>query len=234
MKQHQLIGINVTVPHKRPAYELVESDELGKRVRAINTIANTPKGWMGYNTDGYGFERALTLSLQFEAKGKNALVLGAGGTGAVIVYSLLRLGAHKIYWWNRKSEKVTLLIQDLNESRLQPLLNNEQVHNNINKMDLIVNATSVGLADEDGMPMDDLKFRQGQYVFDVIYHRQTQLMEAARSAGAKVIGGYEMLLHQGVKSFEIWTGHNFEGIMRVALNKSLEEKGIKIPCQFDI
>lgn len=219
-------GLNITVPHKVAAASMVTRlDRFAARVGAINTIAATSDGWVGYNTDGTGFENAIAHKLEFDPREKKAVVLGAGGTGRLIVTKLLEMGAESVFWWNRTSEKIREAIDSkpAEYSRITAVTD-DQLKSAVAGADLIVNATSVGLSDTDEMPAPGIAFQARHKVFDVIYHRQTKFLQTARAAGAHAEDGLEMLLYQGAKAFEIWTATPAPiEVMREALVKSLKK-----------
>lgn len=213
----KMAGLNITVPHKVAAFRQIgKGDAFARKVGAINTIKLESSGLMGYNTDGFGFAKAIETDLEFAAKGKTAFVIGTGGTGSVIINELLDRGASQVFFWNRTSGRA---FPGSNDKRVS------EITSDVNP-DLIVNATSVGLKDGDPLPMPGLVFKKGQYAFDVVYNRETEFVKAARQAGAKPVGGLGMLLYQGVKAFEIWTGSKAPvEKMKASLQKALAKKG---------
>lgn len=211
-------GLNVTLPHKERALQYLDRvDPFARSVGAVNTIVIGSRGLTGFNTDGVGFEKSLRHDLGFQPRRARVLVLGAGGTGQVIVRQLERMKVRKIEWWNRSGRKIR---------GRGPRIKNVSFYPELNKMslraDLIVNATSVGLKNTDGLPAPGVEFKKGQYVFDVVYHRTTAFMRKAKSRGAHVTGGLGMLVYQGAKAFEILTGLKSDpALMRRALMKNL-------------
>lgn len=225
MQRYKMRGLNVTIPHKVSASRLMNKlDPLAQKVGAINTILLSEEGLVGYNTDGDGFGQAIHYDLDFLAEGKTVLVLGAGGTARVIVQKLLDVGAERIFLWNRSAERGADLVKAFNAPQLSHVANGK-LSEVSNSADLIVNATSAGLSDKDELTVHDLSFHMGQCVFDVIYNRDTKLMTEARAAGARVSGGSKMLIYQGARSFEIWTGAPAPvEVMHVALERALRYK----------
>lgn len=208
MKEHRMRGLNVTIPHKVAACKFVDTlSPFASKVGAINTLSFSGQSLSGYNTDADGFKRALAWDLDYDATGKTVLILGAGGTGRVLAYSLLDLAVEKIYIWNRDPKRLEGAFSlDGDGNKISPVESPIEVHQLIKECDLIVNATSVGLKEKDGLPLEGLRFSAQQAVFDVIYHRETKFLAEAKLAGAKTAGGLGMLVYQGAKSFEIWTG----------------------------
>ncbi|MBV9080852.1 MAG: shikimate dehydrogenase, partial [Elusimicrobia bacterium] len=167
-----------------------------------------------------GFRETLA---RIKAAPKTALVLGAGGTALVVIKELLRQKA-AVHLWNRTADRAKALGDRVNGFEV---LDGSEIGRVSSTFDVVVNATSVGLKEGDGLPHPDLRFRRGQIVVDVIYHRETQLMKLARAAGATVSGGLPMLLFQGAASFRIWTGAEPNvSAMKQALDDALTKKGM--------
>ncbi len=190
-------GINLTVPHKVLALELVdEADPVARKLGAVNTVVVESGKLRGFNTDGYGFSRAIKEEFNLTLKGKRVLILGAGGAGRAIAAQCVLEGAAKVVVANRTPGKMPDTIP----------LDAESIGRVIGEMDLIVNATSVGLKEGDSLGLPASLFTARHAVFDTVYRpAETDLMRRAAEAGAKVANGLSMLLHQGARSFELWT-----------------------------
>ena len=232
----KLAGWNVTVPHKTAVVELMDRvDSFAHETGAVNTVKVEQGALVGYNTDGLGFARALDEDM--DVRPQTAVVLGAGGTGQVIVHQLLALEVERIYWWNRTPDRLAPLLAALPDERkaVRPVTDPRALKAACAEAGLIVNATSVGLKAGDGPPAPGLEFRRGAAAFDVIYHRETAFLKQARRSGAIVCGGLPMLLYQGAAAFEIWTGEKAPvGLMKQALIKAVHEKGIEPVWPSDI
>ncbi len=206
-------GVNVTVPHKEEVIKYVnEISEEVKYIGAANTIENIDGYLKAYNTDAYGFIRGLKELLQQVNKQipeLSFLVLGAGGASRAIIYGLVKEGAKKIYLANRtldKAEKIISDVKQLNrflEEVIEPVRLYE-VENYLDKVDVIVNTTSVGLHPEDKPLFDYEKIMKKHIIVDIIY-KKTPLIKKAEEKGCLWQDGLPMLLYQGAKSFEIWT-----------------------------
>jgi shikimate dehydrogenase len=184
-------GANVTIPHKLAAHEV--ADELSAAARAIgavNTLVFTPDGRiLGDNTDAGGFVDALGI----DPAGRRALVLGAGGAGHAVVWALREAGA-EVAVWNRNSARAADLASELGVRAVKAG----------EPTDILVNATSVGLHGED--PTKELPLAPAEVVVDLVYgSAPTPLCRWAQARGARVVGGLEMLVRQGARSFELWT-----------------------------
>jgi len=206
------VGCNVTIPHKLEAMECC--DELSKSVELLG-VANTIhfKGdlILGDNSDGPGLVKALEGDFGLSLRGLRVLVLGAGGgAGKAIATQLNEEGCGKLYLSNRTVEKVELLTQGLADTgtEVHALGNtDEELKAVSDAVDVIINATSMGMKAEDLLPFP-AEFLSGDHkVYDAIYKpAQTGLLKAAEERGAATANGLSMLIHQGAVSFEIWTG----------------------------
>lgn len=197
-----LKGVNVTVPHKEAVIQYLDelSDEVLK-IGAANTILNMNGLLKGFNTDASGFVMSLKEE-GIELKGKNILLIGAGGAGKAVAYGCLKEGG-KLYVFNRTLAKANELkekFQDLGEI---------EVLNNVNKkitqkFNIIINATSLGLKEKDPLPINPKYLLPSHVFYDVVYPKTT-IMREAEIRGCKTIGGLGMLIWQAVSAFEIWT-----------------------------
>jgi len=228
VKKYQLRGVNVTVPHKIEACQYMDHlDPFAKKSGAINTVQFKDEKLKGFNTDGDGFFLSTIKDLEINPEGMTCFVFGAGGTGRVAILKLFQFGAKVIYCWNRSKEKVENILsvdQDLKKV-LKGVDGLGEVNKVLEKSDFVVNTTSLGLTEKtDHLPLDGIKFHKGQKVLDVIYHRKTEFMKQAENSGAQVVGGLGMLLHQGARAFEIWTGTPapYE-LMKQALDQSIKQ-----------
>lgn len=192
------VGVNVTVPHKGAALALADDlSETCREVGAANTLSFANGQVRADNTDAEGLLQALPSS----PEGKRALVLGAGGAARAVVWVLLREGA-AVEVWNRTELRSRNLCEELGgETVADP---------DSTSYDLIVNSTAVGLGGEDPfaeLPLDRKAFSSRQVVVDMVYgSKPTELLHAARAAGAATVDGIEVLVRQGALSFRIWTG----------------------------
>lgn len=208
-------GISVTVPHKQNAIKyLNEIDPVAKKIGAVNTIVNDHGKLTGFNTDYIG--AIAVLEKKTNLKGKQIAVIGAGGAARAIVYGLVKKGA-AVKIFNRSLEEGEHLAKDFG-CKYDSFSSLEE----ISKMSIIINATSVGM-NEDKSLIDKNLLNKNQIVFDVVYTpKETRLIKDAKEKGAQVIYGYEMLLYQAVEQFKLYTGRNAPvGEMREALIKSL-------------
>jgi len=206
-------GFNVTIPHKVSIIPLLDSlDPLAEKIGAINTVVHDGGSLKGYNTDAEGFLRALA-GRGIEPHDKNIVILGAGGASRAISYILTENGA-RLTILNRKQELAwaediaRLIRKELHKKIKVGELNTRLLSSALEKVDILVNATSVGMSPagrKSPVPAGLIKSRL--IVFDIVYNPlMTRLLEEAKAAGAKVISGVDMLVWQGALAFERWTG----------------------------
>jgi shikimate dehydrogenase len=206
-------GLNVTIPHKVAVIQFLDKlDHLAEKIGAVNTIVNDDGVLTGYNTDGAGFLQAL-LEKGIEPRGKNIVILGAGGASRAISFSLADRGAHLVIL-NRAleldwAEELASRISQIFAKEVEALeLNRENLARMLDRANIVVNATSVGMTPNiDETPVTSDLLKPGLIVFDIVYNPiKTRLLREAEAAGAKTISGLDMLVWQGALAFEKWTG----------------------------
>lgn len=210
-QQHHFRGLNLTVPHKSLAVDLLAgADDFVRAAGAANTLSLSAGGWLGANTDGYGLATALREELGVGFAGARVILLGAGGAGRGAAVECLRAGCASLWIGNRTADTLATLLADL-----RPLAG----HANLQGFDLtrppgdlpteaiVINATSLGLKPADPAPIDLAKIPRPAGVYDMIYRPpQTALLRQAASLGFPHANGLSMLIHQGARSLGIWTG----------------------------
>ena len=205
------LGANVTIPHKERVRSYLDGqDRWAETVGAVNTIVKEDGRLLGRNTDGYGFLKSLEDRAGFDPEGKSVLVLGAGGAARAAAFALAERGAGTMLIANRTVERGNALAGDVQSRSMDAdSISLDEARVAGRRVDLIVNATSMGM--EPGpsaglSPLESRDINPGALVYDMVYTpQQTPLMEAARRAGARVLGGLWMLVYQGAASFEMWT-----------------------------
>lgn len=214
------LGGNITIPYKEAVLSLVDSaDEMAGRIRAVNTIVCRDGRLTGYNTDAEGFLQALRREGNFEAGGKRALLLGAGGVARAAAYALVKSGVTSLTVANRTLKRAEALLRATEEAfagegigvELAALPWEERERRSLLEgCHLIVNCTSIGMRytpEEGHSPLEAAAISQDAFVYDLVYNpADTPLLLAARKAGAKTLGGLAMLVYQGARAFELWTG----------------------------
>lgn len=206
-------GFNVTIPHKVPIMSLMDSVTEGARtVGAVNTLVREDSGWTGYNTDILGVERVLA-PLSGRLAGGEATVIGAGGAARAVVAALIgTTGISRITIINRDRGRADSLAAPwLDRLDSIDILAPEDPDGRavLARSAIIVQTTPVGMhphVEESPIAGMDV-LTPDHIVFDLIYRpRETRLLRDARAAGATVLGGLEMFLHQAIASFQLWTG----------------------------
>lgn len=199
-------GANVTVPHKEAAFAAMDDvSDLARRAGAVNTIVPRDGRLYGDNTDIYGFIVPLReRGVRFAAL--DAIVLGAGGAARGIVVALLDAGVRRVHVVNRTADRAERLAAALADERVVPAPSSAAIAL-APSAGLLINATSLGW-DGQELPVDRGVFAalpSTSIAYDLTY-RETPFLRAARDVGRASIDGLSMLVHQGARSFELWTG----------------------------
>ena len=227
------VGFNLTVPHKLLAVEMM--DELDASARtwgAVNTIkfVQSPKSKVqspeiravGFNTDADAIVTSLREDLAVELRGAKVLLLGAGGAGRTAALKLAAENVAELFLVNRTASKAEEIASEIKRQfpSVKVFVGYPQ-----GEINLLLNATSLGLKPEDGSPLDEKLFslKQTRAVYDMIYQpAETALLKNAKAAGCKTANGIGMLVQQGAKAFEIWTGQPAPvAVMRRAVEGSV-------------
>ena len=264
-KRMKFIGLNLTVPHKLLAVEMVDVlDESARAWGAVNTVlfegrdesgvwrplrefGDAPREVRsrGFNTDAEAVTRALREDLGLEVAGARVLLLGAGGAGRTAALKLASEKAAELFLVNRTRSKAEALAEEIRQrwprvkvavgyppgapnsvsARKQGASSRRNGVRRSQTIDLVLNATSLGLTPDDPLPLDETRFSLGQAaaVYDTIYRpAETPLLKSAKAAGCRVANGLGMLLYQGAKALEIWSGQSAPlEAMRRALEKNV-------------
>jgi shikimate dehydrogenase len=236
------VGLNLTVPHKLLALDMVDVlDESARRWGAVNTVlfeGHSGDGtWHpvhelssfpvqtrshGFNTDAEAITCSIREDLSIDIRGQKVLLLGAGGAGRTAALKLASEAPAAIYLINRTRSKAEAVAREIR-------LHNPEVTVSLDyptgTVDLLVNATSLGLKPEDAFPLDEKRYSlvKAGAVYDMIYRpAETPLLKAARATGCRVSNGLGMLLHQGAKALEIWSSKSAPlAKMKEALEKNV-------------
>jgi len=205
-------GINLTLPHKVAALELVEeADATARAMGAVNTLVRTPAGYRGTNTDGYGIVQALAECFRRTLAGADVWLFGAGGAARGIAAACLQAGCRRLTVLNRGIARLRALEEQLRAGSgpaagpcrfLQP----EAVPERPGEGAILINATSLGLKAADPSPVDLRWLHPGVAVYDTTYGARNALAAACAAAAAPYADGLSMLAWQGARSLEIWTG----------------------------
>ncbi len=211
-------GYSVTIPNKEKVMEGIdEPDETVLKIGACNTVKNSGGILQGTNTDWIGAIKSLKRLT--DLSGKDAVVLGAGGSARAVVYGLVREGV-SVTICNRTVEKAKGLADEFG-CKAAPLKDAEGI-----EAEILVNTTSVGMGRlKDSSPLSKKGVEHYDIVMDIVYSPlETKLLGLARSLGKKVINGLEMLLLQATAQFEYWTGQQApEHTMKKALEHASDK-----------
>jgi shikimate dehydrogenase len=219
LRDLDFIGINLTVPHKIAALtQIDEADDSASRPGAVNTIRVQDKKLIGSNTDGEGFLRAIRSEFSVDVRDLRVMLIGAGGgTGHAIAWQCALENCERLVLVNRTFEKAQALAERLRPyfagprvlgpaARLEAVAWEESaLRVQLAEIDLIVNATPLGMNPSDPPPIPARLLAPHHMIFDCVYGpSKTSLVRAADEAGARGANGLSMLLHQGALSFSIW------------------------------
>ena len=209
--RHGFHGLNLTVPHKSLVVErLVARDGFVRAAGAANTLSRTEAGWRGANTDGYGLSTALRQELGVELGRASIVLLGAGGAARGTAIECLRLRCTALWIGNRTAATLDSLLSDLRPFAGETVLRGFDLNHppaDLPAEAIVINATSLGLAATDPAPIDLRKIPRPAKVYDMIYRPpHTALLRQASELGIACANGLSMLVHQGARSLEIWTG----------------------------
>jgi shikimate dehydrogenase len=219
LRELDLVGINLTVPHKMAGLSQIDQfDESVTRCGAVNTVRIQERKLIGSNTDGEGFSRAIRSEFSIDLRDLRVMILGAGGgTGHAIARQCALENCERLVLVNRTPAKAKAMIQRLRPFFGEPRVlgpvarieavpwNETAVRAQLADIDLIVNATPLGMNPSDPPPIPARLIAPHQFVFDCIYGpSRTALLRAADEAGARGANGLSMLLYQGALSFSIW------------------------------
>jgi len=218
-----LAGLNLTVPHKLLAVDMVdELDTSAKTWGAVNTIKFENGRAIGFNTDAEAIVTSLREDLKVELRGAKVLLLGAGGAGRTAALKLAAENVAELFLVNRTASKTVEIAAEIKKQFPSIKVSVGYPKSDV---DLLLNATSLGLKPEDAAPLDEKLYslKQTRAVYDMIYKpAETKLLVAAQAAGCRTANGIGMLVHQGAKAFHIWTGQPAPvAVMRRAVEGSV-------------
>jgi shikimate dehydrogenase len=221
-------GFNLTIPHKVAVMEyLDEVTPEARMIGAVNTVRRDGDRFIGENTDGKGFLRAIRQDAGVDPNGKRVVLLGAGGAARAIATELGLAGVSEIVVVNRNPVRGQPMTDDLKKNvrstiRLEPWRSRFVVPKDV---DILVNATSIGLyPNVQATPDVDLsQAGESMLVCDAVFNPpETRLLNAAKERRLPVLDGLSMLVYQGVIGFELWTGRTApESVMKQALREAL-------------
>lgn len=203
-------GINLTIPHKEIAMRVVDDfDASAENAKACNTLLRTPRGWKGFNTDGFGVSAAVEHAFGRGFANADAVLLGAGGAARGAAAAIIAAGCKSLLVANRNPERLKKFADDLSMENFGiKTAALAGIEAKIPPRAIVVNATSVGLNADDNPVVDFSKIPPDCAFLDMPYRRdgETPSVLAARANGIPAENGLAMLAWQGAKSLSIWTG----------------------------
>lgn len=209
LKEKGLHGFNVTVPYKEKVISHLDGlDGSASHLGAVNTVKLTEDGWIGYNTDGQGFVQSLANRFPDLFKNDSkALLLGSGGAARGIFEALTRTEMDTVDVANRTMTRAENLIEQIPSKTQARAMTLEQAQHSVGEYDLIVQTSTVGMSPEDDQSIIHLDhLTKGTVVSDIVYRpMNTKFLKEAEKHGARLHYGHEMLLHQAIYAFRIWT-----------------------------
>ena len=200
IKEQKINGINVTVPFKKSVIPFLDELEFfANKTQSVNTIYKKKNKIVGDNTDVVGFKYALQ-HIKYSIKGKKIFILGAGGVTSSIILALEQMEASTIMLSNRTKEKAK------NLKKIYPNL--ELIEwGDIKNFDMIINATSLGLKQNDKIPINYDEMGPGKFFYDVIYNpKKTNFLLEGEKRDNQIENGKMMFAYQAQQAFKIWTG----------------------------
>ena len=208
--QRSFLGLNLTIPHKVQVMEWIKGvSPDAERMGAVNTLVWDELGYDGFNTDGYGLKRALEVDLGVKLEGANVMLLGSGGAARAAAVQCMLDGCAHLYVGNRTPERLSDLmgvLAEMGAADRAEAFALADLPQDLPAEGVVINATSLGLKDSDPVPLDVSRIPAGWKVYDMIYNPSTTpLMRAASDRGLAAANGLSMLIHQGVRSLEIWS-----------------------------
>jgi len=225
IKTKNIKGFNVTVPYKQVFLDKVElgNSSFGvKQIGAVNTVVDRGGVLTGFNTDHIGFSRHLH-ELGIGVSGKRIALLGAGGGARAVAYALRK--AKELVIFDIDCEKANSLAKIVeNDLSVKVVASIDEF--NLGEKDILINATPIGLKEDDSLLIKEDDLHKDLFVYDLIYNpAKTKLLKAADGVGAKYSNGLGMLLYQGVLAFEHFTGCQAPvEIMRQALEEGIKKR----------
>jgi shikimate dehydrogenase len=204
-------GLNLTVPHKILALDLTTQIEPAARdIGAVNTLRRTANGFEGFNTDGYGMATAIATEFARPLAGADVILLGAGGAARSAAVEALRQRCRSLTIANRSADTLAALLRQIRPFAgaipVRSLLLSDSPRD-LPASAILINSTSAGLRTGEPAPIDLAIWPRPACVFDMIYNPpRTPLLETAAALGIPCANGLLMLVHQGARALELWTG----------------------------
>jgi shikimate dehydrogenase len=220
LRSPQSLGANITVPYKEKVIGFLdELDQSSLLYGAVNTVVNKNGKLIGFNTDAYGFITSLHLEDKFNLRNKRVMIIGAGGAARAISFAMIDEPIISLVISNRTLNRAESLANSLTEyidkNKYEITVSvlpwrSPKLKESMKKCHLVVNCTTMGMkhsSHEMQSPLEKDFISPHALVFDLVYNPfQTPLLKLAAEAGAKTLNGLSMLVYQGARAFELWTG----------------------------
>ena len=225
IRERNISGVNVTVPFKKDVIPYLDQLTLdAETTQSVNTIQLTGDGKIvGHNTDIGGFKNAIK-DTKYDPSGKRVLILGSGGVAPSIIFALYKMKVSSITLTNRTKIKAEYL---------QNFYNSDTIEKNgwnkikvvdwgeVPEFDMIINATSVGLNNNDNLEQDFSKIGKNKFFYDVIYNpKETNFLKKGKDLGNKTENGKKMFIFQAAEAFKIW--HDIQPEINEEVRKLLD------------
>lgn len=220
-------GWNCTLPHKETMFALCdETDENARESSAVNTVVVSARGLSGSSTDADGWEDDIQAAWKLDLTSQRVLLLGCGGVGRSLAFRLARRGCRQLTLSNRSPGKALRLAEEVRRYGTTPVgvapWERESLRQATRQSDLLIQATPLGLVDDDARPLEEDCLHEKLRVYDTVYRQEfTPLVRMAKARHLPALDGLGMLLHQGARSLSLWTGQPAPiPAMRTALEKA--------------
>lgn len=237
------VGLNVTLPYKRDVMNhLDELDDTARQIGAVNTIVHKDGYLKGYNTDAYGAIMTIEQNLRPIQQNDHIVVIGAGGAARAVLYEISKKTKH-ITIFNRGKKRIKQLEEDFNANNIpldyHLLKQKDILFDEIVNANFIINTTSVGMSPNNQETLLSLSFLKevnkqapikDKLFFDVIFNpvETVFLKNPKEYFGSKTVGGMQMMIYQGIRAFNLWTGIKLKNLdikqIEDILNQSLNER----------
>ena len=224
IRNKEITGLNITVPFKKEVISYIDRlTPEAEDTQSVNTILLVKDKVVGYNTDVIGFEKAI-IDTKYDLFGKKILVLGAGGVVPSIILALYKMKVFNVTLSNRTKIKAEDLRDYYNSVKVvDEGWNKVEVIDwgEIKEFDMVINATSIGLKNDQNLDLDFSKVGNEKFFYDLIYNpKETNFLKIGKKFGNKTENGKKMFIYQAAKAFKIW--HNIEPEINEEVNKLLD------------
>jgi shikimate dehydrogenase len=239
LRGEEFLGANVTIPHKEHAVALMDRlTEEAQATGAVNVVSRDGLKLVGHNTDVPGFREALAKIVGRQKMPRHAVVLGAGGAARAVVYTLITEGFQRVVVFNRHLHRAEAMVKHFGRSASHMELRAMPWHESVLEAELaraklLVNSTSVGMQPGE-TPVPAALLSPELLVMDLTYNPpQSQLLADAAATGCTALNGEHMLLAQGARAFELWTGQPAPvEVMQAELDRAREQGLRQTPVGF--